>query len=102
MVDGEHGVGRLYSHVRADLVGCVFLGRGVLTPHLVFQLASMSDSLYLNWFVGRIWRLLIDACLSGQVYSSKCDRGVVERAVCPPSSPGPRRGPSGVGIKTQV
>ena len=34
------------SHVRADLVGCVSLGRGVVTPHLVFQLASMSDSLY--------------------------------------------------------
>ena len=33
------------SHVRADLVGCVSLGRGVVTPHLVFQLASMSDSL---------------------------------------------------------
>lgn len=36
----------MYAPIWSSMVGCVFLGRGVLTPHLVFQLASMSDSLY--------------------------------------------------------
>ena len=53
-------------------------------------------------FVRRIWRLLIDACLSRQVYASNVT-GVWLNALCAlPSSPGSRRGLSGVGIKTQL
>ena len=37
---------RMYAPIWSSMVGCVSLGRGVVTPHLVFQLASMSDSLY--------------------------------------------------------
>ena len=52
-------------------------------------------------FSGRIWRLLIYACLAGQVYASKVT-GVWLNALCPlPSSPGSSRGPSGGKIKTQ-
>ena len=93
----------MYAPIWSSMVGCVFLGRGVLTPHLVFQLASVSDSLYFGLgFVRRIWRLLIDACLSWQVYASNVT-GVWLNALCAlPSSPGSRRGSSDVGIKTQL
>ena len=72
----------MYAPIWSSMVGCVFLGRGVLTPHLVFQLASVLDSLYF-WieFLRRIWRLLIDACLSGQVYASNVT-GVWLNALC--------------------
>ena len=40
---------RMYAPIWSSMVGCFFLGRGVLTPHWVFQVASVLDGLYFGF-----------------------------------------------------
>ena len=81
----------------SSMVGCVSLGRGVLTPHLVFQLASVSDSLYFGLVCEKDMATPY-LCLSGRagLYASRVT-GVWLKALCPlPSSTGLSRGLCGV------
>lgn len=68
---------RMYAPIWSSMVGCFFLGRGVLTPHWVFQVASVLDGLYFGLKFEKdmatpYW------CLSGRAGLYKQgDRGVV-------------------------